>query len=128
MISKPGSALLAGLLLAGAAGTPAAQAPAAPGRRLERKVPFKVGEHLKYAIQYGIINAGWATLEVQDGPAVGGRPLMCVERPQSRLSKRTTWKPRPASRSQNSSGHPIICVPRPMISNSGGSDSSPMLS
>jgi len=37
MISKPGSALLAGLLLAGAAGTPAAQAPAAPGRRLERQ-------------------------------------------------------------------------------------------
>ena len=40
----------------------------------------------------------------------------------SRLSKRTTWKPRPASSRQKSSCQATICVPRPMISSAVGSD------
>src|SRR5437667_245602 len=50
---------------------------------------------------------------------------MCVDRPLSRLSKRTTRNPRPASPSQNSSGQPIIWVASPMIRRTGGSVGSP---
>jgi hypothetical protein len=51
-----------------------------------------------------------------------------VDSPQSRLSKRTTWKPRPAIARQNSSSQKIICAPRPMISNSAGCLRSPNVS
>jgi hypothetical protein len=59
---------------------------------------------------------------------VGGRKSKCVERPMSRLSNRTTWKPRSASCSQNSSCQAIICVARPMISTIGVSSGSPKVS
>src|SRR5207248_8222858 len=56
-------------------------------------------------------------------PTVGGGAATWVERPQSRLSNRTTWNPRPASCEQNSSGQPIIWVARPMTRSIGGSRS-----
>jgi hypothetical protein len=59
---------------------------------------------------------------------VGGGIVKRVERPTSRLSKRTTWKPRAASCSQNSSGQPIICIARPITSSNGGSVSLPNVS
>ncbi len=43
----------------------------------------------------------------------------------SRLSKRMTKNPRPASCSQNSSGQATIWVARPMTSSSGGSSEDP---
>jgi hypothetical protein len=52
-------------------------------------------------------------------------PSSRVDRPQSRLSKRITRKPRRASVSQNPSGQDTIWEPMPMISNTGGSDSAP---
>jgi hypothetical protein len=57
-----------------------------------------------------------------------GASWRCVERPTSRLSKRTTKRPRSAMPVQNSSGHPSICVPRPMTSSSGGSPRRPNVS
>ncbi len=56
---------------------------------------------------------------------MGGGPSKWVERPASRLSNRTTWKPRPASCSHQSSLQAIICIPRPITSSAGGSDGSP---
>ena len=58
----------------------------------------------------------------------GGAPDTCVERPLSRLSKRTTCSPRAASSRQKSSGQATICVPSPMISSAVGLDSSPKVS
>ena len=51
----------------------------------------------------------------------GGLFSTWVERPMSRLSKRTTRKPSPASRSQKSSCQAIIWVASPMTSSKGGS-------
>src|ERR1041385_1909906 len=53
-----------------------------------------------------------------------GKSIFC-ERPMSRLSKRTTWKPRSASSSQNASGQPTICVARPITSSAVGSFGDP---
>src|SRR6185369_9389326 len=52
----------------------------------------------------------------------------CVDSPMSRLSKRMTRKLRSAMRSQNSSGHAIICAARPMMRRIGGAPASPKLS
>ena len=49
-----------------------------------------------------------------------------VERPMSRLSKRTTRKPRSASSEQNSGFQAIICVARPITSSSGSPSGSPI--
>ena len=51
-----------------------------------------------------------------------------VERPASRLSKRITRKPRPASVSQSARSQWISCMPRPITSSSGGSAGSPIVS
>lgn len=37
-------------------------------------VPFTAGEHLRFVIRYGVIHAGFATLNVDEGPVVKGRP------------------------------------------------------
>ncbi len=52
---------------------------------------------------------------------VGGLAFTLVERPASRLSKRTTKKPSSTSCSQKSSGHAISCIPSPITRSSGGS-------
>src|SRR5829696_6259874 len=57
-----------------------------------------------------------------------GRSRIAVERPTSRLSKRITWKPRPASSAQKSSCQAIICVARPITSSSAGCEGSPKVS
>jgi hypothetical protein len=63
------------------------------------------------------------------GHDVGGpAESRCVESPMSRLSNRTTKWPRPASPAQKSSGHPIICVARPMTRSTGGSPAFPKVS
>ena len=46
----------------------------------------------------------------------------------SRLSNRTTWKPRSASMLQKRSSQPSICTPSPMISSTVGFDGSPKVS
>jgi hypothetical protein len=51
-----------------------------------------------------------------------------VDSPASRLSKRITWKPRSAKRSQRLRSQWISCIPRPMIRSSGGSPGSPIVS
>ena len=62
-------------------------------------------------------------------PTVGGRcEANLVERPTSRLSNRMTWKPRPASSSQNGARHPSIWVARPMTSSMDGWAGSPNVS
>ncbi len=43
-------------------------------------------------------------------------PLPRLERPVSRLSKRTTWYPRPARSSQKAGVHQFIGPPRPITS------------
>src|SRR5687768_2493866 len=48
-----------------------------------------------------------------------------VERPMSRLSKRTTRKPFATSISQNASGHSTICTPRPITRTMVGRPASP---
>jgi hypothetical protein len=49
-----------------------------------------------------------------------------VERPMSRLSKRTTRKPQSASIPQKASSQAIICVANPMIRSSGSAPGSPI--
>jgi hypothetical protein len=51
-----------------------------------------------------------------------------VERPESRLSKRITCKPRSASCSHSSRSQWISCIPSPITSSSGGLDGSPIVS
>src|SRR6185312_11504189 len=51
-----------------------------------------------------------------------------VDSPTSRLSNRTTNRPRWARPSHSSSGHAIICVARPMMSTTGGAPASPNVS
>jgi hypothetical protein len=57
-----------------------------------------------------------------------GRPAesILVERPMSRLSKRTTRNPRSASIAQKSSSQASIWVARPMIRSSGSPSGSPI--
>jgi hypothetical protein len=54
------------------------------------------------------------------------RTQIFEDRPQSRLSKRITRKPRSANPWRNASGHAIICVPSPMMSRIGGAAGSPI--
>ena len=49
-----------------------------------------------------------------------------VERPMSRLSNRTTRKPRSTSKEQKPSDQAIIWVARPMIRSSGSPSGSPI--
>jgi len=46
---------------------------AMPTRKIDVSIPFKAGERLLYVIRYGIIRAGFSTLEVGEGPLVKGR-------------------------------------------------------
>jgi hypothetical protein len=55
-------------------------------------------------------------------------PLILVDRPASRLSKRITWKPRSANNSHSSRSQWISCIPRPITSSSAGSEGSPIVS
>ena len=47
------------------------------------------------------------------------RPTPRLERPESRLSKRITWKPRSASSRHSSGSHHVIGPPSPMTSSNG---------
>jgi hypothetical protein len=45
---------------------------AAAGSPPARSLPFAGGEHLRYVIRYGIIHAGFSTLNVDEGPVIKG--------------------------------------------------------
>ncbi len=72
----------------------------------------------------------WPVMAACTSAGTSGRPSpsSLVDKPMSRLSKRTTQCPRPASVAQNSSSQAIICAARPMISSSGDAPGSPKLS
>jgi hypothetical protein len=54
-----------------------------------------------------------------------GPSVMRLDRPTSRLSKRTTWKPAEAICWQKRSSHAVIWAVRPMIRSSDGSSGDP---
>jgi hypothetical protein len=60
--------------------------------------------------------------------SAGGASCRWVDSPMSRLSKRMTYSPRAARPAQSPSGQPIICVPSPWTSRTGGSPGEPNVS
>ena len=94
------------------------------GVHLERveqagRVPREVAEVVLLGGQVG--GSAW-----RPGTAAG--IATWVDRPASRLSNRTTRKPRPARARQNSRGHECSCWPSPATSSSGRPPASPISS
>jgi len=78
---------------------------------------------------YGTGGAGsLANTAAMTGPGSTMTPSSFDDRPQSRLSKRTTCSPRSANARQKSSDHAIIWAVKPITNSNVGSDVDPKVS
>ena len=79
-------------------------------------------------MKYGTFDVSPPNTSITVAPTSRPGVSIQVDPPTSRLSNRTTWKPRATSRAQNPSSHMTRWAPRPMISSRVGFDGSPKVS
>src|SRR3954449_9108387 len=92
------------------------------------EAPTTCAEGQPAASRTATASSAMSDSEYGAAPRRRGGTSRCVDRPTSRLSKRTTANPRSASSAHRPSGQPTIWAPSPMISSTGSPPGSPSCS